>query len=62
MKKLQNGINFYFDFEAKFDLEGRVQSTHNTIEILTKEFCTYSPNLEILAGMGDKFCSGQTHD
>ena len=42
-----NGVNF--DFEVKFDLEGRGQSPPKTIGILTKAFYIYGPNLKILA-------------
>ena len=41
-----NGVNF--DFEVKFDLEGQGQSPPKTIEILTKVFYIYGPNLVIL--------------
>ena len=43
----QNEVNF--DFEVKFDLEGQGQSPPKTIEILTKVFYIYGPNLVILA-------------
>ena len=43
----QNGVNF--DFEVEFDLEGQGQSPSKTIEILTKVFYIYGPNLVILA-------------
>ena len=54
----QNGVNY--DFQVKFDLEGQVLSPHKTIRILTKVFCTYGPNLAILAWTGDKLSHGQT--
>ena len=38
-----------FDFEAKFDPEGRGQSPPKTIGMLTKVFKSYGPNLVILA-------------
>ena len=56
----QNGVNF--DFEVKFDLEGQGQSPPKTIEISTKVFYTYGPNLVILAWTGDELSSGQAHD
>ena len=46
-RKAQNGVNF--DFEVKFDLEGQGQSPPKTIQILTKVFYTYGPNLVVLA-------------
>ena len=48
-----------FDFEVKFDLEGRGQSPPKTIGILTKVFYTYGPNLVILAWMGDELSRRQ---
>ena len=54
----QNGASF--DFEVKFDLEGHSQSPPKTIGILTKVFCTYGPNLVILAWMGVEVSRGQT--
>ena len=53
----QNGVNF--DFEVKFDLEGQGQSPPKTIQILTKVFYTYGPNLVILDWMGDELSRGQ---
>ena len=47
LRQAQNGVNF--DFEVKFDLEGQSQSPPKTIEILTKVFYIYGPNLVILA-------------
>ena len=43
----QNGVNF--DFEGKFDLEGKGQSPPKTIGTLTKVFYIYGSNLVILA-------------
>ena len=43
----QNGVNF--DFEGKFDLEGKGESPLKTIGILTMVFYTYCSNLVILA-------------
>ena len=54
----QNGVNF--DFEVKFDLEGRGQSPPKTIRILTKVFYTYGPNLVILAWTDDELSRVQT--
>ena len=54
----QIGVNF--DFEVKFDLESQGQSIQKTIEILTKVFYTYGPNLVILAWTGDELSCGQT--
>ena len=46
-EQAQNGVNFYFG--VQFDLEGHDQSSHTTIEILTKVFYISGPNLVILA-------------
>ena len=59
-EKLKNGVTF--DFEVKFDLEGRGQSPPQTIGILTKVFYTYGPNLVILAWTGDELSRGQASD
>ena len=56
-RQAQNGVNF--DFEVKFDLDGQGQSPPKTIQILTKVFYTYGPNLVILAWMGDELLCGQ---
>ena len=56
----QNGVNF--DFEVKFDLEGQGQSPPKTIEILTKVFYIYGPNLVILAETGHELSRGQARD
>ena len=56
-RQAQNGVNF--DFEVKFDLEGHSQSPPKTIQILTKVFYTYGPNLVILGWMGDELSRGQ---
>ena len=55
----QNGVNF--DFEVKFDLEGQSQSPPppKKIEILTKVFYIYGPNLVILAETGHELSRGQ---
>ena len=42
-----NGVNF--DFGVQFYLEGRDQSPHKTIGLLTKVFYIFGPNLVILA-------------
>ena len=55
----QNGVNF--EFEVKFDLEGKGQSPPKTIGILTKVFYAYGPNLVVaLAWTGDELSRGQT--
>ena len=59
-RQAQNGVTF--DFEVKFDLEGQGQSPSKTIEILTKVFYTYGPNLVILAWTGDELSRGQARD
>ena len=41
------------DFEIKLNLTYRARSTPKTIVILTMVFCTFGPNLEILAWTGD---------
>ena len=56
----QNGVNF--DFEVKFDLEGQGQSPPKTIEILTKVFYTFIPNLAILAWTGPELSRRQASD
>ena len=57
-REAQNGTTF--DFEVKF--EGQGQSPLKTIEILTKVFYTYGPNLMILAWAGDELSRGQASD
>ena len=56
----QNMAIFYF--EVKFDLEVQGQLPPKTIGILTKVFCSSSPNLVILAWTGDKLSHGQASD
>ena len=56
----QNGANF--DFEGKFDLEGKGQSPLKTIGILTKVFYTCVSNLVILAWTGLELSRGQASD
>ena len=56
----QNGVNF--DFEGKFDLEGKGQSPLKTIGILTKVFYTCVLNLVILAWTGLELSCGQASD
>ena len=58
--KAQNGENF--DFEGKFDLEGKGQSPLKTIGSLTKVFYTCVSNLVILAWTGLKLLHGQASD
>ena len=43
----QNEVKF--DFQVEFDLEGQGRSSPKTIGTLTKVFCTFVPNLVILA-------------
>ena len=59
-RQAQNGVTF--DFEVKFDLEGRGQSPLKTIGILTNVFYTYGPNLVIIAWTGDELSRGQASD
>ena len=59
-RQAQNGVTF--DFEVKFDLEGQGQLPPKTIEILTKVFYTYGPNLVILVWTGDELSRGQASD
>ena len=63
----QNAVNF--DFDVKFDLEGRQSpppppppppKKKKKIGTLTKVFYTYGPNLVILAWTGDELSCGQT--
>ena len=56
----QNGANF--DFEGKFDLEGKGQSPLKTIGILTKVFYNCVSNLVILAWTGLELSRGQASD
>ena len=46
-RQAQNEVKF--DFQVKFDLEGQGRSSPKTIGTLTKVFCTFVPNLVILA-------------
>ena len=54
-------MKFWF-FKVKFDLDGQGQSLPKTIGILTKVFCTFGPNLVILAWTGDYLSPGQAGD
>ena len=56
----QNGVNF--DFEGKFDLEGKGQSPRKTIGTLTKVFYIYGSKLVILAWKGLELSRGQASD
>ena len=56
-RQAQNGVTF--DFEVKLDLEGQRQWLRKTIEILTKVFNNYGPNLVILAETGHELSHGQ---
>ena len=47
------------DFEIKLNLTYRAQSTPKITGILTKIFCTFGPNLVILAWTGDELSCGQ---
>ena len=47
------------DFEIKLNLTFRARSTLTIIGILTKVFCTFGPNLVILAWIGDELLLGQ---
>ena len=51
-----------FDFQVKFDLEGRDRSSPKTIGTLTKVFCTFVPNLVILAWTSGELSCGQASD
>ena len=51
-----------FDFQVKFDLEGRGQSIPKTIRIFTKMFCMSGSNLAILVGTSHKLSRGQARD
>ena len=53
----QNGVNLAF--QVKFDLEGQGQSPPKTIGTLTKFFCTFCPNLMVLAWTRDDLWHGQ---
>ena len=56
----QNGVNL--DFHLIFDVEGQGRSLHKTIQTLTKLFCTFGPNLVILAWTGPELSRGQASD
>ena len=53
----QNEVKF--DFQVKFDLEGQGRSSPKTIGTLTKVFCTFVPNLVILAWTSGELSCGQ---
>ena len=53
----QNGVNLAF--QVKFDLEGQGQSPPKTIGTLTKLFCTFWPNLVVLAWTRGDLWRGQ---
>ena len=55
-----NGVNF--DFEGKFDLEGKGQSPPKTIRTLTKVFYIYGSNLVTPAWTGLELSRGQASD
>ena len=50
------------EFDLIFDLEGKGCSLHKTIGTLTKLFCTFGPNLVILAWTGPELLRGQAID
>ena len=50
------------DFEIKLDLTYRARSAPQIIGILTKVFCTFGPNLVILAWTGDELSRGQAQN
>ena len=56
----QNEVKF--DFQVKFDLEGHGRSPPKTIGTLTKVFCTFVPNLVILAWTSGELSCGQARD
>ena len=47
------------NFQIKLNLTYRARSTPKTIGIFTKVFCTFGPNLVILAWTGDELSRGQ---
>ena len=51
-----------FGFDLIFDLGGQGQSLHKTIGTLTKLFCTFDPNLVILAWTGVELSCRQASD
>ena len=59
-RQAQKGVNF--DFEGKFDLEGKGQSPPKTTGTLTKVFNIYGSNLVILARTGLELSRGQASD
>ena len=50
------------DFEIKFNLTYRAWSIPKMTGILTKVFCTFGPNLVILAWTGDELWHGQAQN
>ena len=50
------------DFENNLHLTCQVQSIPKTLEILTKVFCTSSPNLVVLPWTGDELSLGQAQN
>ena len=50
------------DFENKLNLTCEAQSTHGTIEILTKVFCTSGQNWVVLAWTGDELSRGKVQN
>ena len=50
------------DFENKLNLTCQAQSTPKTVGILTKVFCTSSPNFMVLAWTGDESSCGQAQN
>ena len=50
------------DFGNKFNFTCHAQSTHKTIGILTKVFCTSGPNLVVLDWTGDELSLGQAQN
>ena len=56
----QNGVNL--DFWVKLDLDGQGRLLHKTIKTLTNVFCSFDPNLVIVAWTGPELSRGQASD
>ena len=58
--KLPAQIWVNFDFKVKFDLEGQGGLPPRTIRALIKVFCSFGPNLVIVARLDPKLSCAQT--
>ena len=58
--KLKKGVNL--EFYVKFDLGGQGRWLHKILVTLIKLFCTFGPNLAILAWTGLELSRRQASD